>query len=1277
MRSISKSAIIAGVIIITTVLPGFCIDYWFDTCHCVPTEYTTIQAAINAATDGDLILVYPGTYTGEGNRDIDFLGKTLTVKSASGPEYTVLDCEFLGRGFYFHSAEDPESRLDGFAIINGSEREGAGIFCVMSSPSITNCSIEGNETAGSWSNGGGIYCYSASPIITDCSISWNTAGDDGGGIWCSESSPTIMNCWIEGNATKRDDGGGIFCYGSSLVLSNCTIKKNNASGDYGDGKGGGIYYALSSSIITGTIIAENSSADGGGGGIYSSLSSPLITNSRISGNTTRQGNGGGIYCSSSYPTITNCLITGNSSENGGGAYCRKSSAIFRNCTFAENYTVPGSGTIDCDDISPAIISNCILWNDSSLEISGNPTVIYSDVQGSWEGEGNIDEIPGFVAPDDGDFHLKSDSPCVDAGDPYSRMDLDGSINDMGTYGGFGDLPESVIGGPISGALPLSGSPYIVSEDMLIEADSTLIIEPGVELRLHNRSSIVVHGELSAAGTPDDSITVTRFREWDEGGGVRFVKGCGVLSFCRIEYCRNWNGGGISCSESAPIIQNCLISNNSADHFGGGIYCTETPVPKIVYCRIIGNRAESGGGGIYCINSGLTINKCAISENSSDYGGGVSIGHGTVLNCTITGNSAVRYGGGIRPSSSSITNCTITGNSAGQFGGGICCTGGSTAVTNCIIWDDSPDEVGLYYSSEEPVITYSDIQGGWPGEGNISTDPLFVNPDSLNFRLQEGSPCIDAGDPYSRMDLDGSDNDMGAYGGSGHMPAGVIGGSVSGSLSSSGSPYIVAENLIIEADSTLIVEPGVEFLFKNQTGIFVYGKLSAEGTVDDSIIVKKYQGGDICRGIRFIGGNGTLSFWRIEQCQNRNGGGIYCYRASPIITNCSIIDNISETYGGGICCKYASPILADCLIADNTSSFYSGGIDCDFSNPTLTNCTITGNSSDYAGGGISCRNSSSPSIENCEISHNKANYGGGGIYCYRFSSPTITNCLVKLNTASWDNGGGMYCLDNSSPRILDTSFTENKASSNGYGGGIHCVSCSSPVLENCMITGNTASDGGGISCENFSSPFLTECLITGNAADTCGGGAYCFQYASPVLVNCSIAMNRAFENDGGGIYCDSFSHPIITGCSVTGNSSGDDGGGIWCGWDSYPVITNTTLTENTAGDDGGGLCCRSKSPLIIKNSIFYDDLPGEIYYSSIEPVISYSDVQGGWHGEGNIKSDPLFVDPAAGDYRLQPDSPCIDAGDPEFHPPTGGGLRIDMGANEYYKRFNCLEWAAPD
>lgn len=185
-------------------------------------NYATIQSAIDAARTDDMVLVYPGTYT----EIINFVGKAITVKSANGPLGTIINGSADGSVVTFNNIEGSGSVLDGFTITNGGD---GGIYCVYSSPTITNCTISGNMNGNTAARGGGIYCIMSSfPTITNCTISGNTA-INGGGICCRDnSSPTITNCTISGNTAFY--GGGIFCYYSSTPsVKNSILWGNTAT----------------------------------------------------------------------------------------------------------------------------------------------------------------------------------------------------------------------------------------------------------------------------------------------------------------------------------------------------------------------------------------------------------------------------------------------------------------------------------------------------------------------------------------------------------------------------------------------------------------------------------------------------------------------------------------------------------------------------------------------------------------------------------------------------------------------------------------------------------------------------------------------------------------------------------------------------------------------------------------------------------------------------------------------------------------------------------------
>jgi len=160
--------------------------------------FDSIQKAIDYALSKQEIIVLPGRYTGAGNRDIDFGGKGLTVRSESGPTTCVIDCQGLGRGFYFHSGEGPNSVVEGLTIINGMADNGGAIKCSdNSSPTINNCIFQNNSAP---IIGGAVYLSDSNTVMRNCTFSDNTAGFFGGAVCYVSGTMTLINCILWGDS---------------------------------------------------------------------------------------------------------------------------------------------------------------------------------------------------------------------------------------------------------------------------------------------------------------------------------------------------------------------------------------------------------------------------------------------------------------------------------------------------------------------------------------------------------------------------------------------------------------------------------------------------------------------------------------------------------------------------------------------------------------------------------------------------------------------------------------------------------------------------------------------------------------------------------------------------------------------------------------------------------------------------------------------------------------------------------------------------------------------
>ncbi len=404
------------------------ISYSFDNYLAVPYDYSTIQTAIDASNDMDIVLIFPNTYF----ENINFQGKSITVTSlfllfqeTSFIDQTVIDGNQNGHVVTFNNGETLNSTLlgititNGFASGSGSDDDGGGVYCEGSSPNLTNLIISNNYAD---DRGGGIGCDLSNPIITNLTLINNNAGNFGGGLYCDNSNPILTNNIFTGNSASW--GGGIYCMMySDAILNNVDITGNS---------GGGIWLDLfSDAILNNVKIIDNI-----GSGIYiHTLSFPSLTNIIISGNVATKGAGifcGSIASSGSGPQFTNVTLVNNSATSvGGGVYCEYN--------------------------GNAYFENCIFWNNLPQEVffrsDGDPNFIsfsYSDIQGGQAGiitnnngtvewlDGNIDLDPLFVNPNYSNFHLQPGSPCINTGNPDLQYnDPDGTRNDMGAYGGPG------------------------------------------------------------------------------------------------------------------------------------------------------------------------------------------------------------------------------------------------------------------------------------------------------------------------------------------------------------------------------------------------------------------------------------------------------------------------------------------------------------------------------------------------------------------------------------------------------------------------------------------------------------------------------------------------------------------------------------------------------------------------------------------------------------------------------------------------------------------------
>jgi predicted outer membrane repeat protein len=341
--------------------------------------------------------------------------------------------------------------------------------------------------------------------------------------------------------------------------------------------------------------------------------------------------------------------------------------------------------------------------------------------------------------------------------------------------------------------------------------------------------------------------------------------------------------------------------------------------------------------------------------------------------------------------------------------------------------------------------------------------------------------------------------------------------------------------------------------------------------------------------------------------------------------------------------------------------------------SIESCHVSDNSAKDNGGGICCWLSTT-NLEGCEIARNSAKLGAG-CYFYSDSNATLEFCSLTENKASLE-GGAIYALSGALT-LLDVAIKENFAENDG--GGICCWG-STTNLERCEIIGNLSRTGAGCyfySDYNTNNTKLHLCTLTENIASGQGGAIY----SSKGFLIVDKVVANANEADSGGAIAYSGTQVNLVQSRFCGNRAKNNGGALYSLAFSSCDVINCVFGKNYAPGVGGGICCLNYTKM--KNSILWENVAkkgGQIaLVSNAAFDVDYCDVQGGqaavdkepasqlrW-GKGNIDVDPLFVDPGHwgskpdpnvvvspdspdavwidGDYHLQPNSPCINAGDP--------------------------------
>ncbi len=765
----------------------------------VPEDYNTIQAGIATAAEGDMVLVAPGIYS----ENIDFLGKSITVASEAGPPATIIDGGRSGSVVTFHNGEDNNAVLYGFMLTNGLAGEpwtfGGGVSIINASPTLSQLKIHRNAAG---NLGGGIYVEGeeARPVIRHNQINFNLAQYQGGGIEVRDgAAPMIWGNTISGNLAEAC--GGIKVAGGSSPDIQVNVIQDNVVGynfnpshldDYLDGvdvtdrdahpafPGGILVVQSSSPVIKGNTLTGNA-----GGGIGVMLNSdPLIEGNRIELNSNESVGaitGGILVALDSKPELRNNIIRYN-----------KGPAVWVDDTSLINDGRDQALIAGQNEITGGIV----LWPLQPPEREGpnSPQTIhvpgdYNSIQEAIDSAAEGDTVIVYPETYHENIDFLGKQITVRSENPEDPEIVAATVieaDEVGPTVTFirGEGREAILDGfTILNQFEDNESIYLSSSGPTIRRN---IISADFGIRMNHPYTPLYIPEEPFTG-PYTPAAGVKTAPLIEGNTIRDCAKSGIYYYY-----------------ASPEITGNLITGNGEDVGANGGLCAWFSHPVITGNTITGNKAGLGGGLYFENFSRPVIMNNTITNNTASLGGGIyfdSPTYATIDGNVITGNRAAP-GAGIAVNFSAmprITNNLLAGNTGGAL------FAGSAAqphlINNTLAYnyqgDEGPWTHGIFafgnvrVFATNTIFYYSDIainDGQFskvffnhsliysghpgeppPGEGSLRQDPLFVDADSGDYRLQDGSPCINTGIPVDlNTDLDGNERpqgqgfDMGAY-----------------------------------------------------------------------------------------------------------------------------------------------------------------------------------------------------------------------------------------------------------------------------------------------------------------------------------------------------------------------------------------------------------------------------------------------------------------------------------------------------------------------------------